>query len=346
MLCATHGARREPQTGTFNGSREISFTIVSMTLSLVAGPHPVHFMGGIIGRLLNEFAMTIAVGCPHIRAGDSLSLTPMLVQHQAQACGEEGTAGSTVVSRDFSTPCATPTERACGRSLHHRFSTLMVSLAYRAVSQSISYAVNAQGLPAQRRHGRIMSHTEACRGDILDAMVARQDKDRPESCGSTRTLTWSCRVWGGGVTLSNTAGHDPSEAREDARSMDADEIIQDLRPRLATVPGIQATCRIPHPSASGATSPEPVPVRPPVPGDKRPVRQCPSTEARLKELPGFQDVTSDLQLRNPQVSVIIDRDKASSLAGAWLRIQESPREAPIHRGQVRRSTRPTTDLTR
>ncbi len=77
----------KPLQAAFNGSREIGFTIVSMTLSLVAVFIPVLFMGGIIGRLLHEFAVTIGVAIL-VSGFVSLSLTPMLCSRFLQATEE------------------------------------------------------------------------------------------------------------------------------------------------------------------------------------------------------------------------------------------------------------------
>ncbi len=122
-----HG--ESPRDAAFNGSKEISFTIISMTLSLVAVFIPVLFMGGIIGRLLNEFAVTIVVAV-FISGFVSLSLTPMLCSIMLRPAGSEQHGKVYQVSERFFSGMLGVYEKSLQWVLHHRRSTLMVSMLF------------------------------------------------------------------------------------------------------------------------------------------------------------------------------------------------------------------------
>ena len=115
-----------------NGSREISFTILSMTLSLVAVFIPVLFMGGIVGRLLHEFAVTIAVAVL-ISGFVSLSLTPMLCSRFLRPPAEEQHGRIYQISERFFEGMRSAYEISLKWALHYRLTTLIVSILFLAV---------------------------------------------------------------------------------------------------------------------------------------------------------------------------------------------------------------------
>lgn len=310
-----------PREAAFSGSREISFTIISMTLSLVAVFIPVLFMGGIVGRLLHEFAVTIAVAVL-ISGFVSLSLTPMLCSKMLRPAGQEKHGRAYQTSERFFLGMHSGYERSLQWVLHHRRSTLMVSFLFLA-GVIYLYAVMPKGFLPSGDTGQITGSTETAQGTSFESMVVYQKKVAQIVQKDPNIDIVMSRVGGGGgSSSSNTGGLMLRLKPRGERSKSADEIIQGLRPKLATIPGIQVYMQNPPPIRIGGyqtKSQYQYALQGPDIGEL--YRYAPVLEAKLKDLPGFQDVTSDLQLKNPQVSVSINRDKASALGLSALQIE-------------------------
>lgn len=310
-----------PREAAFSGSREISFTIISMTLSLVAVFIPVLFMGGIVGRLLHEFAVTIAVAVL-ISGFVSLSLTPMLCSKMLRPAGQEKHGRAYQTSERFFLGMHSGYERSLQWVLHHRRSTLMVSFLFLA-GVIYLYAVMPKGFLPSGDTGQITGSTETAQGTSFQSMVVYQKKVAQIVQKDPNIDIVMSRVGGGGgSSSSNTGGLMLRLKPRGERSKSADEIIQGLRPKLATIPGIQVYMQNPPPIRIGGyqtKSQYQYALQGPDIGEL--YRYAPVLEAKLKDLPGFQDVTSDLQLKNPQVSVSINRDKASALGLSALQIE-------------------------
>ena len=310
-----------PREAAFSGSREISFTIISMTLSLVAVFIPVLFMGGIVGRLLHEFAVTIAVAVL-ISGFVSLSLTPMLCSKMLRPAGQKKHGRAYQTSERFFLGMHSGYERSLQWVLHHRRSTLMVTILFLA-GVIYLYAVMPKGFLPSGDTGQITGSTETAQGTSFQSMVVYQKKVTQIVQKDPNIDVVMSRVGGGGgSSSSNTGGLMVRLKPRGERSKNADEIIQELRPKLATIPGINVYMQNPPPIRVGGyqtKSQYQYALQGPDIGEL--YRYAPVLEAKLKDLPGFQDVTSDLQLKNPQVSVSINRDKASALGLSALQIE-------------------------
>ncbi len=312
-----------PREAAFSGSKEISFTIISMTLSLVAVFIPVLFMGGIIGRLLNEFAVTIVVAVL-ISGFVSLSLTPMLCSLMLKPSGRESHGRVYQASERFFSGMLRYYEASLQWVLHHRRLTLLVSLLF-LMGVIYLYAVMPKGFLPSGDTGQVMASTEAAQGTSFEAMVnyqkkaARIVKDEPGV-----ELVMSRVGGGGGSSSSNTGGFMIRLKPRSERSRSADMIIKDLRPRIASIPGIQVHLQTPRPiRLRGDQTKSHYQYALQGPDIAELYRYAPQLEARLKDLPGFQDVTSDLQLKNPQLTLSINRDKASALGLSVLKIEQA-----------------------
>ncbi|MEN6447498.1 MAG: efflux RND transporter permease subunit [Syntrophaceae bacterium] len=316
-----HG--ESPRDAAFNGSREISFTIISMTLSLVAVFIPVLFMGGIIGRLLHEFAVTIVVAVL-ISGFVSLSLTPMLCSIMLRPAGQARHGRVYQTSERFFDGMLRGYERSLGWVLHHRRTTLLVSLLFLA-GVIYLYTVMPKGFLPSGDTGQITGSTEAAQGTSFESMVKYQrNVARIVQKDPNVDIVMSRVGGGGGSSSSNTGGLMLRLKPRGERSRSADEIIQELRPKLAAIPGIQTYLQNPPPIRIGGyqtKSQYQYALQSPDIGEL--YRYAPVLESRLKDLQGFQDVTSDLQLKNPQISVSINRDKASALGISVLQIEQA-----------------------
>jgi HAE1 family hydrophobic/amphiphilic exporter-1 len=316
-----HG--ESPLDAAFSGSKEISFTIISMTLSLVAVFIPVLFMGGIIGRLLHEFAVTIVVAVL-ISGFVSLSLTPMLCSIMLRPAGQERHGKVYQASERFFDRMLRAYEKSLQWVLHHRRSTLMVSFLFLA-GVIYLYVVMPKGFLPSADTGQITGSTEAAQGTSFEAMKVYQNKvARIVQQDPNVDIVMSRVGGGGGSSSSNTGGLMLRLKPRSERSKSADEIIQGLRPKLATIPGIQTYLQNPPPiRIGGVQTKSQYQYALQGPDISELYRYAPLLEAKLKDLQGFQDVTSDLQLKNPQISVSINRDKASALGLNVLQIEEA-----------------------
>ncbi|HVN72382.1 MAG TPA: efflux RND transporter permease subunit [Desulfomonilia bacterium] len=317
----------KPLDAAFSGSKEISFTIISMTISLVAVFIPILFMGGIVGRLLHEFAVTIAVAVL-ISGFVSLSLTPMLASITLRPTEQKKHNRIYQASERFFDGMLHAYDRSLQWVLHHRLTTLNISLLF-LVGAVYLYAVMPKGFLPSGDIGLIVSSTESAQGTSFKSMVEHQKKVARILQQDKNVDIVMSSVGGGGGSSSANAGTMMARLKpRSERRLSADEVIQELRPKLASVTGIQVYMQNPPPIRIGGyltKSQYQYTLQSPDINDL--YKFAPIMESKLKELPGFQDVTSDLQIKNPQVSITIDRDKASALNLSALQIETALQNA-------------------
>ena len=313
----------KPLEAAFNGSREIGFTIVSMTLSLVAVFIPVLFMGGIVGRLLNEFAVTIGVAIL-VSGFVSLSLTPMLCSRFLLPPKERKQNRLYATSERFFDGMFQAYRWSLRFVLNHRFATIMISNLIFIVTVFL-FMIFSYGFLPSEDIGQIFGITEAAQGISFESMKKHQLAVMEIVRQDPNVDSFSSMAGAGGPSVTGNLGRIFISLKpRSERRLHADEIIQELRRKLEKVPGIQAFLQNPPPIRIGGyltkgqyqfalQSPE----------IKELYEHAPILEAKMRELPGLQDVTSDLQIRNPQVNVEIDRDKASALRVTANQIEDA-----------------------
>jgi hydrophobic/amphiphilic exporter-1 (mainly G- bacteria), HAE1 family len=295
-----------------DGSKEIAFTIVSMTLSLTAVFIPVLFMGGIMGRLFNEFAITIGAAIL-ISGVVSLTLTPMLCSRFLKNVGEQNKfQRSTEKVFDWSRDFYGWTLRGV---LRHRFATLMVALAT-IVATVYIYGLVPKGFIPSTDTGMISGSTEGPQDISYDAMVQRQNqivnilKTDPDIAAYASSVGGG----GGGGGGTNTGRLTLRLKSRDERKATPEEIIARLRPKLNGIPGMRAFLSNPPViRIGGMSSRSTYQFTLQAPDTDVLYKAAPVMESRMKEIPGLTDVSSDLQLASPQVTLNLDRDRASSL---------------------------------
>jgi HAE1 family hydrophobic/amphiphilic exporter-1 len=307
---------KPPMQAAFDGSKEVAFTIVAMTVSLVAIFIPVLFMGGLVGRLLQEFAVTIGVAI--IVSGFlSISLTPMLC------------------SRFLKPPHSQKhgilynmTERVFQAWLKAYDWTLRLSLRYRALTMATSllfiagsaylFLIVPKGFLPSEDQDRFQISIEGMQGIGFEEMLRHQmevadivAKD-PDIIGFSNNVG-SGGGGGGGQLNQGRMGIDLKPKSERTRSVD--RIIADLRPQVAKVAGVRVFMVNQPPinlgGQQGARSVYQFTLQDTDTAEL--YRAAPLLEAKIKEIPGVEDVSSDLRLNNPQIQVDIDRDRVSSL---------------------------------
>ncbi len=297
----------------FDGSREIGFTIISMTLSLVAVFIPLLFMGGILGRLLHEFAVTIGVAIL-ISGLVSLTLSPML-------CSRFLTPSRTIrqgrvyaASERFYEGMRQAYEGSLKWVLRHQRATLLGSFLFVMATAYLFVIIPKDFIPSQDT-GQITATTEAAQGISFESMVEHQMAVAEVVRQEPEVEAFMSAAGATGFTPMGNTGRLMIRLKPlEERTLDADEVIQKLRRKVAQVPGIQVFLRNPPAiQIGGRVTKGQYQYTLQGPDMKELYYWAPLVEEKLKELPGLQDVSSDLQISNPEVWVTIDRDKALSV---------------------------------
>ncbi|MDX6499630.1 MAG: hypothetical protein QOG23_2890 [Blastocatellia bacterium] len=339
------------------GSREIGFTIISMTVSLVAVFIPVLFLSGILGRLFREFAITISVAIL-VSGFVSLSLTPMLCSRLLKAIGHrrdgeaEGDLGISPTAREGSSSkrdadgtSALPgkwwqkTERAyewlvggyrwtLQVALEHRALTMLICGALFLVTIGLFYVIPKGFIPNDDT-SRIVGYTEAAEGISFTEMSRHQEqmvdliRSDPNVVGVLSTVGQS------DVSAASNSGNILVLLKPIAqRKQDVDTIIEDLRPKLAAVPGMRIFLQNPPlVQVGGQVTKSPYQMTLQGADRNELYTNADALQKKMAALPQLLDVTSDLQTRNPQLNVEIDRDKASSLGISAQQIEDALNDA-------------------
>jgi HAE1 family hydrophobic/amphiphilic exporter-1 len=317
-----------PLQAALQGAREIGFTIVSMTLSLAAVFLPVLFLGGILGRLLHEFAVTI--GAAIIVSGIvSLSLTPMLCSRFLRPAQQQQHGRAYAFFEKFFDGMLRTYDRTLQVTLRHKLVTMAVS-ALVLVATVYLFMVIPKGFLPDEDQGQVFIFTEGPQGISFDNMVKHQvalasvvmQQPWVDSFMSTAGNSGSASVAGGGNAGRIFILLKPRKQRKPVQ-----ELIQELRPKLASVPGINAYAQVLPPiRIGGQLTKSQYQFTLQTPDTAELYEHAPKLEARLRNDPEFrklvQDVNSDLQITNPQVNVEIDRDKASVLGVTAQQIED------------------------
>ena len=295
------------------GSREIGFTILSMTLSLVAVFIPVLFMGGILGRLLHEFAVTIGVAIL-VSGFVSLTLTPMMCSRFLRPPGEAKHGRVYAASERFFDGMLRTYDHTLKAVLRHRLLTVAVAALLLAATIWLFMIIPMGFIPSEDT-GQLFAFTEAAQDASFEAMVRHQQQVAAVLSEDPNIESFMSSVGAGGANGTGNTGRIYARLKPRAeRRLNVDEIIQELRPKLATIPGINVYLQNPPTIRIGGSLSKSLYQFTLQNADVKELYQlAPQVEARLRQLPDLQDVTSDLQIASPQVLVDIDRDRAQAL---------------------------------
>jgi HAE1 family hydrophobic/amphiphilic exporter-1 len=298
---------------SLKGSKEIGFTILSMTISLVAVFLPVFFMPGIIGRLLHEFAITIGMSIL-ISGFVALTLTPMLASRFIRPHGKEQHGRLYQLFERFFNNTLNFYERTLTFVLHHRGATMIVS-GIILLGTVILFKIMPTGFLPSEDTGQLFIVTETAQGTSFDSMMQHQLALSDILIKDPNVDGYMSSIGAGGANSSGNQGRFFIRLKpRSERKLHVDQVIQELRPKLALVPGIMAFPQNPPPVRIGGTLTKSLyQLTLQSPNTDELYEYAPKLEAKLRGMPMLQDVTSDLQIKNPQVNVEIDRDKASAL---------------------------------
>jgi len=308
---------------SLNGSKEIGFTILSMTFSLVAVFIPVLFMGGILGRLLHEFAVVITVAIL-VSGVVSLTLTPMLCSRFLRPPGEERHGRFYLVLERFFDGLRKSYERSLTWVLKHRFVMLMISLLLLPVTFALFYIIPKGFLPTEDT-GQVFAITEAQQGISFDDMRKHQLEIADIIAQDENVEAFMSSIGAGGPNAAANSGRIFMRLKPRAeRKLSADQIIQELRRKTAGVIGIRIFMQnLPPIRIGGVLTKSQYQYTLQGPDTDELYKAAPLLEAKLRALPQLQDVNTDLLIKNPQVNLEIDRDKAAALGVTAQQIESA-----------------------
>jgi HAE1 family hydrophobic/amphiphilic exporter-1 len=306
-------AGEEAHAAALIGSREIGFTILSMTLSLAAVFIPVLFMGGIVGRLFHEFAVTVTSAIL-ISGFVSLTLTPMLCSRFLHPPREARHGRLYAMSERFFQGMLATYRWTLQRCLEHRLAVMTFS-ALLLVATAFLFFVVPKGFIPTEDTGQIIGITEAAQDISFDSMVEHQQQVAAIIRKHPEIETFMSSLTAGGIGDTQNMGRLGIMLKPRAqRKHSANEIIQELRPKLAAVPGMRVFLQVPPSIRIGGMMTKSLYQYTLQGADITELyRVARDMQARIAALPMLQDVTSDLQITSPKVRVEIDRDKASAL---------------------------------
>ena len=301
-----------PLEAALNGSKEVGFTIVSMTMSLAAVFIPILFMSGILGRLFREFAVTITTAIL-ISGVVSVTLTPMLASRFLRVASLHGKG---------------------------RFARLMERLFQRAY-RAYEWSLRHRAAPSSGDAGRVRRGARGDGGDVRDRaeglhprsgqrlaerqrpggaghLVLRHGAERrarsPRSSTPTRTSTRSSPAPAAGMGSMNMARFNVQLTPRRNRPVTAAQIAQQLRPQLLRFPGFRAFVSLPPAIQIGGRQGNSSYTLTVQSADTKDLYDwAAKLEAAIVPLPEVQDVSDDLQMKSPRVNLVINRDEAAAL---------------------------------
>jgi HAE1 family hydrophobic/amphiphilic exporter-1 len=303
---------KSPMQATLDGSKEISFTIVSMTISLIAVFIPVMFMGGILGRLLHEFAVVIIVAVL-ISCVVSLTLTPMMCSRILRPHhGEKHGRLFMFFERAFDA-----TKRAYDRtltwSLDHARLTMVVFLII-VIATGALFARMPKGFLPSDDSGQLFLFVEGPQDISFEAMSTAEREVLKIVLADPNVEAAMGFIGASGFNPSLNIGRATISLKPIGKRKPADEVVRALRPKLQGVLGVKVFVQnVPIIRIGGQLTKSPYQYVLQGASTEELYRWAPIVEAKLKTLPELIDVTSDLQITRPQVTVEIDREKASSV---------------------------------
>jgi len=312
-----------PLEAAFKGAKEIGFTILSMTLSLVAVFIPVLFLGGILGRLMHEFAVTISVAIL-VSGFVSLSLTPMLCSRFIKPHGAEQHGKLYQMTERAFQAMLDYYEKTLHMVLKHRRVTMIFTGSLVVLTGVLFYIIPKGFLPTDDT-GQLFASTEAQQGISFESMKAHQMalmeivKKDPNIDGFMSSIGPS------GISSTGNSGRMFLKLKPHSeRKLNADEVAQSLRPKVSQVPGIQMFIQnMPAIRIGGRITKSLYQFTLQNPDTEELYRHAAAFEEKMAAMPILQDVTSDLQIKNPQVNIVINRDKASALGVSAQQIEEA-----------------------
>jgi HAE1 family hydrophobic/amphiphilic exporter-1 len=304
---------KPPMRAAMDGAAEVGFTILSMTISLTAVFIPILFLGGIVGRLFHEFAVVIAVSIL-VSGFVSLTLTPMLSSRFLRPHEHGETHG-----RAYQV-----TEAGYDWLLSKYKGSLEWVMMHRPLAMAFSFAILVgtvvlfilvpKGFIPSQDNGQLFVTTETAQGTSFDDMVTHQSQVNEILRADTNIAGFYSAIGGSSTVSGTNQGRLLIGLRPRDERVNVDEMIKELRPKLAKIPGIVVYMQNPPPIQIGGRVSKSLYQFTMQSSDITTLYPAADAlVAQARKSPLLQDVTTDLQLGNPQASVEIDRERGAQL---------------------------------
>ena len=306
---------------TLDGSREIVFTIISMTISLAAVFIPVLFMGGILGRLLHEFAVTI-MAAVLISGFVSLTLTPMMCSRILKPHSAEARHGRLywAFERGFDA-WRNAYDVSLGWTLRHQRVVMLAFLCV-CVLTGVLFARAPKGFLPSEDSGQLFCSVEGPQDISFDAMMDLQQQVASIIGADPNVEAAMSFVGASGSSASLNVGRITITLKPFGQRKHADQVVRELRPKVANVLGAKVFIQnVPAIRIGGNLTKSPYQYVVRSANSEELYHWAPLIEQKLRTLPGVIDVTSDLQITRPEVTVEIQREKASALGVSAQQIE-------------------------
>ncbi len=298
---------------TLDGSKEIVFTIISMTISLAAVFIPVLFMGGILGRLLHEFAVTI-MAAVLISGFVSLTLTPMMCSRILKPHRADQRHGRLYMAfeRGFDT-WKRAYDVSLRYTLRHQRAVMFAFLAI-CVATGILFARAPKGFLPSEDSGQLFCFVEGPQDTSFEAMNQLQQQVAEIIRNDPNVDVAMSFVGASGQSPSLNRGRITITLKPFKERKPADQVVRELRPKLANVMGAKVFLQnVPAIRIGGQLTQSPYQYVMRSANIEELYQWAPVIEQKLKTLPELVDISSDLQITRPEVTVEIEREKASAL---------------------------------
>jgi HAE1 family hydrophobic/amphiphilic exporter-1 len=311
----------KPLEAAFKGSKEIGFTILSMTISLAAVFIPILFMGGILGRLFHEFAVTI--GAAILVSGFvSLSLTPLLSAKFLRAHNNERHGRMYQAIERFFNGMLTTYEHGLRWSLRNRATTMLLSLGILGATVWL-FIVVPKGFIPNEDANEVRISLESAQGTAFPDLMRHQLRAMDIVLKDPSVATFFSFVGRGGSNT-GTISLRLKPRSERPHRMSIDEVMDRLRPQLSAIPGFRVSLQNPPPIRLGGRQANSQYQYTLQSGDTKTLYAS-SEELlqKMRALPGLVDVNTDLLMKNPTLAVDVDRDRAASLGLTAQQVEDA-----------------------
>jgi hydrophobic/amphiphilic exporter-1 (mainly G- bacteria), HAE1 family len=307
-----------------DGAHEIGFTILSMTLSLIAVFLPVLLLPGIVGRLFNEFSVTISVAIL-ISGLISMTFTPMLCSRFLRHEPENKSPLIQLSNKIFQ--AVLDMYSVSLKVVLKNKPAILVLFVLMLIATAFLFAKVTKGFMPSEDASQILAMTEGQQGISFDGMVKRhrQMVDIIQKDPNVESTMSSIGVGNGSPNLTLNQGRilivlkPPSQ-----RKLKVDEVIKELAPQLTAVEGLNAYLQNPPQITIGGQVTKSL---------YQYTLSSPDTDTlykvsnqmldKIKGIPGIIDVTTDLQVDNPEVHVTVDRDKLAQMGLTMNQVEDA-----------------------
>ncbi|HEU4649115.1 MAG TPA: efflux RND transporter permease subunit [Gemmatimonadales bacterium] len=313
---------KPPMQAALEGAREVGFTILSMTLSLAAVFIPLIFMGGLVGRLFREFAITIAAAVL-VSGIVSVTLTPMLCSRFLKGPSGLRHGRWFDASERVFDAALHAYERSLELVMRHRPLTLVFSAIILALT-AVLFVKVPKGLFPSDDTGLLIARTEAAQGTAFDEMARLHEQADAIATRDPNVAGVMAAVGVGGASTAPNEGSLYIALKPAGQRPPAQAVAAELSRRLARIPGLMVYIQNPPSIRIGGRTSKGLyqfvlqssDVQTLYPAAQRLV-------TRLRTLPLITDVSTDLLNNNPQVTVRIDRDRAMALGVTPAAIEQT-----------------------